>query len=292
LLQAEDQYKNFIVFFPTHPKAADAQMRVISANMKMMRAPDRDQQYSFRAEHEIRKMLEQFPNSDFIPIVEKYLIEVQERLARGDFGVGKFYAGRNNYSGAKLRYQEIIDNYANYSAYDEALFHLADALEKLNRPDEAAIYYARIASGYPFSELFDVAKERLLALGKPLPEVDTHLAALNEAKLKPAEGFSPLKPLVDFAAALGFKGEPDRYEAAKKMIEAEKAETPEVLASAPAEGGKETDDILIQTTLRKDASGKTEEITILGADTSGSQSSASNDADDNDPSPDNEENEE
>ena len=36
--------------------------------------------------------------------------------------------------------------------------------------------------------------------------------------------FSPLKPLIDFAAAIGFKGPPDRYEEARKIIAANKAE--------------------------------------------------------------------
>ena len=57
LLQAEDQYKNFIVFFPTNPKAADAQMKIVSLNMRMMRAPDRDQQASYKAEAAIKRML-------------------------------------------------------------------------------------------------------------------------------------------------------------------------------------------------------------------------------------------
>ena len=72
LLQAENQFKDFIVFFPAHPKAPDAQMKIISVNMKTMGAPDRDQHYAYKAKQVIRRFLEQFPDNDFVPIVKQY----------------------------------------------------------------------------------------------------------------------------------------------------------------------------------------------------------------------------
>ncbi len=277
LLQAEDQYKNFIIFFPTNPKAADAQMKIVSLNMKMMRAPDRDQQSTYKAEAAIKKMLEQFPDSDYIPIAKQYLNEVQENLAQSDYGIGQFYAQRGNYLGAKSRFQEIVDHYPNYSAMDEAYFQLAQSLEKSRNKDEAAIYYGRIAAGYPFSKHFDEAKDRLKNLGKPIPEVDKQLSALNESKLKPPEGFSPLKPFINFASALGFKGPPDRYQAAKKQVDDKKAEA--ILAQqAPAAAGGESkpgDDTQIKAVLTQDPSGKKQTQTAtVGGSPAGSQASA------------------
>jgi tetratricopeptide (TPR) repeat protein len=231
-----------------------------------MRAPDRDQQNSYKAELAIKKMLEQFPDSDYVPIAKQYLNEVQESLALSDFGVGQFYADRGNFLGAKSRFREIADKYPNYSAMDDAYYRLAQSLEKTQNPDEAAIYYGKIASAYPFSKHFDDAKERLKDLGKPIPAVDTQLAALNESRLKPSEGFSPLRPFISFAEALGFKGPPDRYVYAKKVVEEKKAgEAAVAQANVPAEGAKAGDDILITTTISKDASGKTQDNTVLGA---------------------------
>jgi outer membrane assembly lipoprotein YfiO len=270
LLQAEDQYKNFIIFFPTNPKAADAQMKIISVNMKMMHAPDRDQQNSYKAEQAIRAMLRQFPDSDYVPIARQLLNEVQETLAESDYGVGQFYAQRGNFAGARSRYKDIVDKYPNFSAMDDTYYQLAQALEKTENSDEAAIYYTKIASGYPFSKYFDAAKERLKSMGKPVPEVDKQLAALNESKLKPSEGFSPLKPFIDFATALGFKGPPDRYKEAQKQVAEKKAEEA-AQAGTQAQGEKTADDILIQTTLSKDQSGKTQTQTVLGGSPNGTQ---------------------
>ncbi|MBM3790917.1 MAG: outer membrane protein assembly factor BamD [Acidobacteria bacterium] len=266
LLQAEDQYKNFIIFFPTHPKAADAQLKVIAVNMKMMRAPDRDQHYTERAEVEILKFLEQFQGHEYAPIVGRYLEEVRENLALRDFGVGQFYSGRGNYLGAISRFNDIPEKYPNFSQMDEALFGLAGALEKIDQSEAAAVYYGKIAAGYPFSRHFEEAKEKLAGMGKEVPAVDERLAAANQAKLKPSEGFSPLKPLADFAAALGFKGPPDRYEAAVREVAAGKAAAADQRAQDAG-----ADDVLIRATLRQDASGKTEQTAVVGANPKGSE---------------------
>lgn len=263
MLQAEDQYKNFIIFFPTHPKAADAQLKIISVNMKMMRSPDRDQNYTERAEVEIKKFLDQFPNHEYAPYVRRYLDEVQENLALRDFGVGQFYAGRGNYLGAISRLKDIPDKYPGFSMMDETYFQLAQAMEKIQLADQAALYYGKIAAGYPFSKHFEESKTWLADSGKPVPSVDEKLAAENQARLRPAEGFSPLKPLSDFAEALGFKGSPDRYEVTKKEVEAQKA------AAAQAAQDANSDDVLIKAVLTQDASGKKGETAVLNSNPKG-----------------------
>ena len=101
LLQAENQFKDFIVFYPAHPKAADAQMKNIAINMKMMGAPDRDQHYAYRALQRIKTFLQQFPDSDFTPIVKKYKADVEENLAQGDLGSRQILRGQGKPGGSQ-----------------------------------------------------------------------------------------------------------------------------------------------------------------------------------------------
>jgi outer membrane assembly lipoprotein YfiO len=272
-LQAEEQYKNFIIFFPTHPKAADAQMKIISLNMKMMRSPDRDPTYSYKAEGAINKFLETFPDSDFVPMAKQYLKEVHENLAQSDFGVGMFYAGKGNYLGAKSRFKEITENYKDFSGMDEALFRLAESLEHTKNPDEAAIYYAELAKGFPFSSFYDEAKSRLEKLGKAVPSVDQQLAARNQGNLKQPEPFSPLKPFTSFLTALGFMGNEDRYELAKKTLETQKAEAAAAMAQKPTDGANAGDGVQIEAIIKKDASGQ-ETTVVAPSGTNGSQPSS------------------
>jgi outer membrane assembly lipoprotein YfiO len=255
LLLAEDQYRNFIIFFPTNPKAPDAQLKIISILMKQMRAPDRDQKETRRAEAEIQKFLSMYPHNDYTGIVKQYLNEVRESLALEDLGVGDYYAGKGNYLGANMRYKEITERFPSFSRMDEVDFKLAQTLQKTENPDEAAKYLGRIISGYPFSKFAPEAKAELIKLGKVIPAVDPQLAAQNQALLKAPEPFSPLKPLIDFVEAIGFKGPPDRYEEAKRTVAAEKAEAEAVAAAAKA--GAKPGDVVITGTIAKDADGKT-----------------------------------
>jgi outer membrane protein assembly factor BamD len=261
-LQAEDSYKNFIVFFPTHPKAPDAALKVIALNHRMMRSPDRDQQYSFKTQDAINNFLSHFPDSDYVPIVNQYLLEVQENLALGDLYVGRFYEGKGNLAGARLRYQDIKDKYPRFSQMDDVLFSLATVQEKSNNPEEATINYGKILSAYPFSKHSEEAKARLNSLGKPIPQVDTQLAAANQSRVKEPEGFSPLKPFIEFGKALEIGGPPDIYEEAKKAVE--EAKTAEAAAAGKTGEGQTGNDIQIQSVIRKSASGETQDTTTLG----------------------------
>ena len=257
-LQAEQQYKDFIIFFPAHPKAPDAQMKIISANMKMMGAPDRDQQYTLRAEQEGFTFLEMYPNHDFVPIVKQDLRIIQDKLAQKEESIGDFYAKRRNYGAAIGRYLVAMDKYPDYHNIPEVLFKTANALLESNNPDEAGIYLDKLVSEYPFTEYAQEAKQQLAAIGKPIPQVNTELAEVNEAKMKGQEGFSPVKPLLDFGKALGFVGSPDRYEEAREIVETQRAEAAKAAEEAAAREAEKADGIDIVEEIRKPVSEETE----------------------------------
>jgi outer membrane assembly lipoprotein YfiO len=80
--QAVQEYENFIKCFPNHPKVADAQMKIIAMNYKLLKAPDRDRQYALRVEKEAQSFLAQFPDSEYAPIVRQLLNKVKEILSK------------------------------------------------------------------------------------------------------------------------------------------------------------------------------------------------------------------
>lgn len=256
-LQAEQQYKDFIIFFPAHPNAPDAQMKIIAANMKMMGAPDRDQQYTLRAEQAAYKFLELYPNHDFVPIVKQDLLIIQDKLAQKEEGIGDFYAKKKNYGAATARYLFALDKYPDYHNTPEVLSKMAASLMESNNQDEAVIYWDKLVSEYPFSEFAEKAKQQLADMGKPIPQVNTELAGMNEARRNGQEGFSPMKPLLDFGKALGLVGSPDRYEEAKEFTEAEKAKAAKEAAEAAAKEAEKEEGIDIIEEIRKPVSEET-----------------------------------
>lgn len=187
--QAEEEYKDFITFFPDKPEAAEAQMKVADIYYKQMEKPDRDPTNAVRAQEEYRAMILQYPDSSLIPQAKQRLREVQEVLGDHEFNIGAFYETRMNYGAATARLQSVIDTYPLYSRVDEALLDVGDAysaqarniaamrldpaakerLEKLFK-NRAANAYDRVVVEYPMAPHADDARDRLEAMNMPVPQ--------------------------------------------------------------------------------------------------------------------------
>jgi outer membrane protein assembly factor BamD len=201
LTQAEQEYKDFITFFPNAPEAAEAQMRVGDIYFREMDKPDRDYTTTQHAEEEYRLMLQQFPESTLVPQAQQRLREVQEVLASRESNIAAFYAQRTppNYSAAIARYQTVADSYPLYSHMDDVLIGLADAYEaeaKMARalkpsPNAPEAYKAQLESAktrmikidedaaqaaldkvvveHSAAPHVEDAKDRLVGMGLPVP---------------------------------------------------------------------------------------------------------------------------
>lgn len=187
--QAEEEYKDFITFFPDKPEAAEAQMKVADIYYKQMEKPDRDPTNAVRAQEEYRAMILQYPDSSLIPQAKQRLREVQEVLGDHEFDIGSFYETRMNYAAAIARLQSVIDTYPLYSRVDEALLDVGDAysaqarnianmrldpaakerLEKLFI-GRAAHAYDRVVLEYPMAPHADDARDRLEAMNLSVPQ--------------------------------------------------------------------------------------------------------------------------
>jgi len=237
LLQAETQYKDFIIFYPTHEIADDAQMKIAAVNVRLMREPDRDPTYAIKAERELNKFLDLYSDSELAPTAEEFLWEVQENLADGMQGVGDFYFSKDSHLASESRYREVLELYPDYSLLGTTLHRLGQSLERLGRVEEAAVYYSRLVSEYPFSEYEGAARERLILLERPVPQVDPGAAAANqaEASRRIDEGFSVLGPIRGVWQI--FTGKEDPYEVARQRAEKRKQQEQAASQQTPVSSG-------------------------------------------------------
>jgi outer membrane protein assembly factor BamD len=174
LAQAEAEYKDFILFYPTMEEAAESQEKICSIHYKQMEKADRDPSQAVRAEDECRQLVVQFPNSKFVPEAQQMLRNIQEALAEGEFRVGAFYHKKGSNPAAANRLSRLVEQYPLYSKADEALWELGDSYSKMGnrfRP-KAGEAYAKIVRDYPLSGYADAAKKRLNELELPVPEAD------------------------------------------------------------------------------------------------------------------------
>ncbi len=202
LTQAEAEYQDFITFFPNAPEAAEAQMKVADIYYQQMEKPDRDYNNAQRAEQEYRKMINIFPDSTLVPRAKQKLRDVQEVLAERESEIGLYYGSRENYSAAIARLQTVVDTYPLYSKSDQALLGIGDAFagearffqsqpnipgavkERLRAAyqDRAAEAYTKVITRYPMAPHVEDARDRLVAMNRPIPEPTQAAITENEAE--------------------------------------------------------------------------------------------------------------
>jgi outer membrane protein assembly factor BamD len=229
MAQAEAEYKDFQTFFPNMPEAAEAQFKVAGIHYKQMLKPDRDYTHAKRAEDEYRQLIQSYPDSKLVADAKQRLREVQEVLGEREFGIGKFYYGRESYAAAVARLKTLADQYPLYSGADEALYMLGDAYERQvanlkaattasvaqerligELHKRAADAYSRIVTRYPVTDRAADARERLKNLSFPVPEPTAEAIAQNKAEEESRSEMGTMARLMS-----NFKARPDIASAAK-----------------------------------------------------------------------------
>ncbi|HEX9202118.1 MAG TPA: outer membrane protein assembly factor BamD [Acidobacteriaceae bacterium] len=200
LTQAEQEYKDFITFFPNAPEAAEAQMRVGDIYFRQMDKPDRDYTKTIHAEEEYRLMLQQFPDSPLVPQANQRLREVQETLASRESDIASFYSTHANWPATIARYQTVVDTYPLYSHMDDVLIGLGDAYEaearyvralrlpeagkaRLERiyDDQAAAAYRKVILEHSAAPHVEDARDRLVGMNLPVPTPTPEQVAASAA---------------------------------------------------------------------------------------------------------------
>jgi len=238
LAQAEAEYKDFILFYPTMAEAAESQYKVCEIHYKQMEKADRDAAQGTRAEDECRQVLVQFPNAaPFNKKAEQMLRNVQEVLADKEFRAGDFYHHKGSFPAAASRFAYVTSQYPLYSGSDEALWSLADSYRKMGDRFETQEGDAltKLVKDYPLSSHVETAKERLTALKRAVPAADPAAYARQKYELE-----NRTRPGM-ISKAIGLvSGHPDTSLAAKMGAPAMQTIRPTVPVSVPliAAGGQ------------------------------------------------------
>jgi outer membrane protein assembly factor BamD len=234
LAQAEAEYKDFILFYPTMEESAEAQEKICTIHLRQMEKPDRDNKHAFRAEDECRQLLVQWPNSKFAPRVQQLLRNIQEVEAEGEMRTARFYFAKGSNPAAANRLQGIVDQYPIYSAADEALWMLGGAYDKMGArfKPQSVKSYQRLVKDYPLSSFVDPAKKRLKDMEAEVPEADPVAVARMKYEL---ENKTKNGMMHDFWAV--FKKSPDMTAAAKSGAPAMTSLRPSIPVSVPVPAG-------------------------------------------------------
>jgi outer membrane protein assembly factor BamD len=173
LVLAANEFREFLQFFPTSPKADYAQYKLAMTHVRQMRAPERDQTETLAALREFDAFFVRYPNSMLMPEVRMQWRIARDRLSESSFRIGMSYYRQRWYPGAIDRFKEVLMQDPGFSGRDRVYFYLADSLARqylanpatqTDKRAEALPYFQRLLEEYPMSELVEDAQKRLQEL--------------------------------------------------------------------------------------------------------------------------------
>jgi outer membrane protein assembly factor BamD len=164
LVVGANEFREFLTFYPTNPKADQAQYKLAMTYVKQMKAPARDQTATKEGLKEFQAFFDRFPNSPLMPEVKKQWREARDRLSEASYLVGYHYYRQTWYPGAVDRFREVLREDPEYSKRDAVYFYLAESLAKSKQTAEALPYFERVLNEFQQSEHTDEAKKRITQL--------------------------------------------------------------------------------------------------------------------------------
>jgi outer membrane protein assembly factor BamD (BamD/ComL family) len=135
-----------------------------------MNSPDRDQTPTLQALDEYQRLLDVYPNSQYVEPARERIHVCRQTLAESEFQVGYFYQKtRKAWRAAIGRYERILREYPDYEDLDEVIFRLGQGLAATARFAEARPMLARLEQEYPESKWVPEARQLLAEMPEMAP---------------------------------------------------------------------------------------------------------------------------
>ncbi len=164
-LLASTEYRDYLTFFPNHPRADYAQFRIAYGHYRRRRGADRDQEETRLAVEGFRKLLDLYPNSRYAEEARGHLAECEDELADAMLQVAEFYQDQRRWCrGAIPRLEEILETWPGFDRAAETRMRLGQALMDCGRDPEALVHYQKVVEDSPDSEFAPDAREHIRAL--------------------------------------------------------------------------------------------------------------------------------
>jgi outer membrane protein assembly factor BamD len=164
LVLAENEFKEFITFYPTSARVDYAQYKLAMSHFMRMRAPERDQTETVAAVREFEVFFDRYPNSMLTMEVRAKWREARNRLSEASYKVGLYYFRARWYTGAIDRFKEVLKEDPGYPNRDAVYYYLAESLLKADKKAEAAPYYDRLVKEFDRSDYLVDARRKLETL--------------------------------------------------------------------------------------------------------------------------------
>ena len=164
LMLSVNEFREFLTFYPTSPRADYAQFRLATALAEQMLAAERDQTNTREVVKEMQVFLDRYPNSALMPEAKALMRKAKDRLSEAGYRVGFYYFRSRWYPGAIDRFKEVLKADPEFTNRDAVYYHLAESLLKANTDAaraEALPYFERLLKEFEQSSYLELARRRV-----------------------------------------------------------------------------------------------------------------------------------
>ena len=129
--------QRYIDFYPTDKDAAYAQYLLALSYYDQIDEVGRDQKLTFSALQELRKVIENYPDSPYAKSAKLKFDLAFDHLAAKEMEIGRYYLKRQHYAAAINRFRTVVEDFQTTTHTPEALHRLVEAYLSLGLTNEA-----------------------------------------------------------------------------------------------------------------------------------------------------------
>lgn len=157
--------RRFLDNYPSDQDAAWAAYIVALTYYDQIEDVGRDQALTFQALRALRRVIEDYPNTEYARSAVLKFDLAFDHLAAKEMEIGRFYLRRGNQAAAINRFRAVIEEYQTTTHTPEALHRLVEAYLQLGLRDEAQTAGAILGHNFRANPFYDDSYRLLTGQG-------------------------------------------------------------------------------------------------------------------------------
>jgi outer membrane protein assembly factor BamD len=147
--------QRYLDFYPAEEDAAYAAYLLALSYYDQIDEVGRDQGLTFQALQSLRRVIEQYPDSEYARTSVLKFDLAFDHLAAKEMEIGRFYLKRGHYVAAANRFRTVVEDFQTTTHTPEALHRLVESYLSLGLVEEAQTAGAILGYNYQSSEWYE-----------------------------------------------------------------------------------------------------------------------------------------
>ncbi|KQI70789.1 competence protein ComL [Loktanella sp. 5RATIMAR09] len=147
--------QRYLDFYPAEEDAAYAAYLLALSYYDQIDEIGRDQGLTFQALQSLRRVIEQYPDSEYARTSVLKFDLAFDHLAAKEMEIGRFYLKRGHYVAAANRFRTVVEDFQTTTHTPEALHRLVESYLSLGLVEEAQTAGAILGYNYQSSEWYE-----------------------------------------------------------------------------------------------------------------------------------------